>query len=58
MFKALGDEYGLLLDVKGDRPWMPTTDHFNAKLPVEVTIDGVGKNFTYEDIYKFNFTNK
>uniref|UniRef100_A0A914C2R7 Glyoxalase domain-containing protein 4 n=1 Tax=Acrobeloides nanus TaxID=290746 RepID=A0A914C2R7_9BILA len=57
-FKAIGDEHGLLLDVKEGRAWLPTIDHFNGHLPTEVTIEGPGKNFTYEDVYRFKYTNQ
>uniref|UniRef100_A0A914CY93 VOC domain-containing protein n=1 Tax=Acrobeloides nanus TaxID=290746 RepID=A0A914CY93_9BILA len=56
-FKAIGDEHGLLLDTKVGRPWLPTKDHSNGILPTEVTIGGQGRNFIYENVYKFNFTN-
>uniref|UniRef100_A0A914XXS4 VOC domain-containing protein n=1 Tax=Panagrolaimus superbus TaxID=310955 RepID=A0A914XXS4_9BILA len=56
-FKAIGDENGLILATKLDRPWIPTTDHPNAALPTEVTIEGKGTNFVFNNFYKFNFVN-
>uniref|UniRef100_A0AC34GWI0 VOC domain-containing protein n=1 Tax=Panagrolaimus sp. ES5 TaxID=591445 RepID=A0AC34GWI0_9BILA len=56
-FKAIGDENGLILATKLDRPWIPTTDHPNAALPTEITIEGKGTDFVYSNLYKFKFVN-